>query len=312
MLTPKPRGLLSEAVIDHLRDRGPLPARPVETADHDDDLQLALWTIYELAYRGFDDVDDAMEWDPDLLRVRRDLEHAFETELRSRCAQPETSDVVTALFGVADSDDGPSLAHHVQRKATKEQVLQLLRVRSVYHLKEADPTTWTLPRLTGRPRAALVELQYDEFGGGRPDRVHQELFARGLRACGIDPSSERLVDEAPVQALRQNNALSLFGLHRRLRGASLGHLAAFEATSSVPSRRMARGIQRLGLPDEMAAYYLEHVEADAVHEQLAIREICGPLVEAEPHLTGDVLLGAAVCVALEADLAHHLLEEWGT
>lgn len=310
MLTPKPRGRLSESVIDHLRGRGPLPSAPVETADHDEDLQLALWTVYELAYRGFDDVDDAMEWDPEVLRVRRDLEETFEGELRDRCTQPEVSDVVTALFDIADSDDGPSLAHHVQRKATKEQVLQLLRIRSVYHLKEADPTTWTLPRLSGRPRAALVELQYDEFGAGRPERVHQELFAKGLLACDIDPASARLVDEAPVQALRQNNALSLFGLHRRLRGASLGHLAAFEATSSVPSRRMARGIQRLGLPAAMADYYLEHVEADAVHEQLAIREICAPLVEAEPHLAGDVLLGAAVCVALEADLAEHLLEEW--
>ncbi|WP_235503288.1 iron-containing redox enzyme family protein [Aeromicrobium sp. Root495] len=310
MLTPKPRGRLSEAVIDHLVDRAPLPADPLEVLDHDEDLQLALWTVYELAYRGFDDVDDAMEWDPDLLRVRRDLEQVFEAELRARCTQPETDDVVTALFDIAESDDGPSLAHHVQRKATKEQVLQLLRMRSVYHLKEADPTTWTLPRLTGRARAALVELQYDEFGAGRPDRVHQDLFARGLQACGIDPASRRLVDEAPVQVLRQNNALSLFGLHRRLRGASLGHLAAFEATSSVPSRRMARGIQRLGLPQEMADYYLEHVEADAIHEQLAIREICAPLVEGEPHLAGDVLLGAAVCVALEADLAEHLLEEW--
>ena len=36
----------------------------------DDDVQLALWTLSELHYRGFDGVEDNLEWDVDLLRLR--------------------------------------------------------------------------------------------------------------------------------------------------------------------------------------------------------------------------------------------------
>ena len=50
--------------------------------------------------------------------------------------------------------------------------------RSAYQLKEADPHSWALPRLSGPPKAALVEVQADEYGGGRPERIHAELFAK--------------------------------------------------------------------------------------------------------------------------------------
>src|SRR3546814_12371461 len=93
--------------------------------------------------------------------------------------------------------------------------------------------------------------------------------------------------------------MSMFALRRRLRGASLGHLAAFEATSSAPCRRIVGGVERLGLPQATAHHFDEHVEADAIHEQLAIRNICGTQVEADPRLAEDVLFGAASCLTME-------------
>ncbi len=56
--------------------------------------------------------------------------------------------------------------------------------RSAYQLKEADPHSWAIPRLSGPPKAALVEIQADEYGGGRPDRMHAELFADAMEALG--------------------------------------------------------------------------------------------------------------------------------
>jgi hypothetical protein len=199
----------------------------------------------------------------------------------------------------------------VHRDADRHQVEELLRVRSLYHLKEADPVAWLVPRLGTRTKAALVELQYDEYGGGDPGRLHHHLFEEGLSASGLDGSYGAYVDLAPLEVLEQNNALSLLGLHRRLRGAALGHLAAFEATSSLPSRRMAQGLERLGFPAEMVGYYTEHVEADAVHEQLAVRTIVGALLEEEPELEADVWFGAAVCLDLEDRVARALLARWG-
>ena len=187
-----------------------------------------------------------------------------------------------------------------------------MRVRSVYHLKEADPTSWVIPRLPTAAKAALVELQYDEYGAGDPARLHAHLFARGLAASGLRPEYGAYVDEAPLEVLEQNNAVSMFGLQRRLRGAAVGHLAAFEATSSMPSRRMAQGLERLGFPEELVGYYTEHVEADAVHEQVALRDVCVTLVREEPALEPDVWFGAWACLDLEDRTARRMLEAVGS
>ncbi|GAA1748879.1 iron-containing redox enzyme family protein [Aeromicrobium alkaliterrae] len=311
MLTPKARGPLSAAVLDSFHGSRATAGWDGQEASDEDDLQLTLWALYELAYRGFDDVPADLEWDPGLLALRARLEEVLEERWRRRAESAEVADpFAEGLMAFIEADDGPSVATFVKREATREQALELLRWRSVYHLKEADPTSWTMPRLPVRAQAALAALQYDEYGGGDPARLHRHLFAVGLSESGLRPEEGGYVDDAPAVVLEQNNALSMFGLHRRLRGASLGHLAAFEATSSLPSRAMASGLRRLGLPESMAAYYDEHVEADAVHEQLAVRLICGTLVQDEPETRGDVVLGAFTCLDLEARFATWALERW--
>ena len=57
--------------------------------------------------------------------------------------------------------------------------------RSAYQLKEADPHSWAIPRLRGRPKAALVEIQADEYGGGRPDASTPSSSPR-MAALGLD------------------------------------------------------------------------------------------------------------------------------
>lgn len=314
MLLPKARGELSEALFDALRSEpGEVGRVPNIEPTDGDDMHIALWAMYELHYSGFEDVADEMEWHPGVLGLRRVLERDFESELRAR--QPATTlsePFAEGLFAFIADHDGPSIAAHVQRKADREQVLELLRHRSIYHLKESDPTAWVVPRLPTAPKAALMELLYDEYGGGDPNRLHAHLFAIGLEASGLRADPYAYIDDVPLEILELNNAMSLFGLHRRLRAASLGHLAAFEATSSLPSRRMVQGLARLEFPPEMIAYYEEHVEADAVHEQLAVRTICGALVAEEPQLADDVVFGAFTCLDLEDRYAQRVLAGWAT
>ena len=320
MLLPTPRGPLSEAVCSGLTAPGAFAVDP-SLADRatrgdvlsSDDIQLTLWVAYELHYRGFDDVADEREWEPDVLRLRHALEQVFEAELRQLVPTPSVDDrrdFPTQLREVIETAPGPPLAAHLHRHADREQVLQFLRQRSLYHLKESDPHAFVVPRVGGRAKVALAELLYDEFGAGRPDALHSKLFADALAGAGLDPAYGAYVDETPATTLAVNNLMSLFGLHRRLRGAALGHLAAFETTSSVPCRRIAAGIERVGLPEVVAAYFHEHVEADAVHEQVALRDICGSLVAAEPELAGDVLFGAAACLALDEVAGEELLASW--
>jgi heme oxygenase-like protein len=313
MLTPKPRGALSQTLFELMKARpGELGSLRGARPEHEDDAQISLWTLYELAYRGLEDVEESLEWHPELIALRSSLEHELEARLRERF-EAAVDEVPgwspEAFFRFVEGHDGPSLAAHVHRDADAEQVLDLLRLRSVYHLKESDPVAWLVPRLDDDTKAALAELQYDEYGAGNPHQLHARLFARGLDACGLSSEYGAYVDEVPAEILEQNNAMSLFGLHRRLRGAALGHLAAFEATSSLPSRRIAQGLRRLELPEELAAYYDEHVEADAVHEQLAVRNLCGTLLAHEPNLAPDVFLGAWTCLDLEDRVAFRVLAE---
>ncbi|MCL2541007.1 MAG: iron-containing redox enzyme family protein [Nocardioidaceae bacterium] len=318
MRLPRPRGDLSAQLIDALASG--TPETPALAAGgigdpSTDDVQLALWILYEQHYRGFEDVDPSLEWSPDLLRLRRTLETPFEawicdlTATTVKEATEEGDDVVAQLEHLTRDQSG-ALARHLHREATAEQYRDFLVQRSIYHLKESDPHAWALPRLDGPAKVALAELQYDEYGDGVSARLHSRLFADALEGAGLDPSYGAYVDRASAPTLVANNAMSLFGLHRRLRGAAMGHLAAFEMTSSLPCRRYVQGAERLGLDERVVRYFDEHVEADAVHEQLAARAICGSMVEAEPDLHDDVLLGAAACLVLEGLAGDRLLEEW--
>jgi hypothetical protein len=310
---PTPRGPLTETLFGALRSGDDFFAVLTTLPEaHPDDAALALWVLHQLHYRDFTGVPDDLEWDPQLLRIRALLERDLEERLRSRFTPPTGLSFADDFFEWVAEHDGVSIAAHVHRDATRDQVLELTRVRSIYHLMESDPTAWVVPRLGVRAKAALMELQYDEYGAGDPNRLHHHLFARGMESSGLDPSYGAYIDEASTEVLEQNNAMSLFGLHRRLRGAALGHLAAFEATSSLPSRRMVQGLERLGFPDEFVDYYAEHVEADAVHEQLAVRVIGGGLLAEEPGLEADLWFGAFTALDLEDRFARSVLARWET
>jgi hypothetical protein len=319
MRLPRPRGPFSEHVFAQLVAPEPTPTPFDATSGDvlaDEDAQIALWALYELSFRGFEDVEPDREWSPALLTTRAQVETAFEEALRDLTG-PAVDEVVGESRGVAeqlvalvDGDDGPGLAQYLQRVATEEQYREFLVHRSLYHLKESDPHAFGIPRLDGAPKVALAELQYDEFGGGRPDRLHSTLFARALEGAGLDPTYGAYVDVVPAPTLAVNNAMSLFALHRRLRGALMGHLAAFESTSSLPCKRYSGGAARLGFDSRVSDYFDEHVEADAVHEQLATRSICQRLVDQEPELHRDVLVGAAACLRLEARSGQWMIDAW--
>jgi hypothetical protein len=318
------RGPLSDAVLRGLTgaggdsDHSAFAVTAVSESDdivRDDDIQLALFLLYCSAYGSLPELDPGLEWDPHLITTRRILEDAFERSLRESVPMPELPDptvdaVGRSLFALAAADTGPSLSRYFAKKATSEQVEEMLIQRSVYTLREADPHSWAIPRLTGRPKAALVEIQSDEYGGGRPHRVHATLFANAMRAAGLDATYGAYVDEVPAITLASFNMMSMFGLNRRLLGAIVGHLAAFEMTSSIPCKLYADGLRRLEFDQDVVEYFDEHIEADAVHEQIAARDLAGGLAEDRPDLLADIMFGAAACLTVDGWSGAHMLDAW--
>jgi Iron-containing redox enzyme len=307
---PEPRGAVTEHLLDALpRPAGTMPAAP--EPDGEEDLQLALYLCYELHYRGLPGVDERWEWEPSLLALRGALEREFEAAVRRDVPVPDRAEAMDlALREIEAADDAPSLSRHLERTGTLEEYLEFVVHRSAYQLKEADPHSWALPRLSGGPKAAMVEIQADEYGGGDPRRIHARLFADAMHALGLDSRYGAYVDHLPAVTLATVNLMSMFGLHRRLRGAIVGHLAMFEMTSSVPNRRYATGLRRLGFSGDALEFYDEHVVADAVHENVAAVDLAGGLARQEPTLEPDILWGAAALIELDGRFARHLLGAW--
>lgn len=314
---PRPRGETTAALIETLRGAPrpatfPLPDTPRPLLD--EDLQLALYVLYELHYQGFAEVDRAWEWNPALVGLRGELEQRYLARLeeilpRGEAAAPER--VGDLLFELAAADDGRSLARHLEAHGTQEQFLEFVVHRSAYQLKEADPHSWAIPRLRGSAKSALLEIQWDEYGSGNPERMHSRLFAKAMVALGLDPDYGAYLDQIPASTLAGVNLISLFGLNARLRGALVGHLAMFEITSAIPNRRYGNALRRLNLASPDAVdFYDEHVEADSVHENIAAYDLGGGLARAEPELAGDIVFGARALLALEGMFGDAILSAW--
>lgn len=326
---PTSRGPAGEILLDVLTARADDPDRRIaELGDavdaalaatddllHDDDLQLTLFLFYLLHYGPAPFVVGDWEWHPGLLAVRARIEAEFEHTLRAAVTPPDPApttgaDVSAALFAMTDAVAKPGLAMWAGRNATEEQLREFLVLRTIYTLREADPHSWALPRLRGRAKAAMVEIQSDEYGNGRPGRMHAEIFARTLRGMGLSDEPDHYVDAVPAITLASLNMMSFFGLHRRLRGAVAGQLAAFEMTSSIPNKHYARAFRRHGHGDDVTWYFDEHVEADAVHEQIAGRDLAGGLADDEPELIGDIIFGAAAGIHMDGLVGAHIDDAW--
>lgn len=316
---PEPRGPWSERLfhalvndVDSDIDLQGLSPAPDLLAD--DDLQLALYVAYELHYTGIEGVDERWEWSPSLLRLRAALERYFDAALADlvplECSLEEPTDIGGCLQRLVEQDDGPPLSRFVETQATREQMLEHVIHRSAYQLKEADPHSWAIPRLCGAPKTALLEIQFDEYGSGRPERIHAALFAKTMSRLQLDPAYGAYLHHLPGITLATVNLMSRFGLHRHRRGAIVGHLAAFEMTSSIPNRRYGNALRRLGYDREASDFYDEHVEADAVHENIAAWDLADGLARIEPELASDILFGARALLALENRWAAHLLDCW--
>ncbi len=315
---PEAAGVFSAEILDALRGTdgerrlGQLGAAVADADPYGLDLQLALYVCYELHYRGFADVDPEWEWNPALLGLRGQLERRFLSAVRAAVGPIE--DGATAADEMAKLAIEPAeeigVSYLLRDTGTWDQLREYFVHGSLYHLKEGDPHAFAIPRLTGQAKASFVAIEFDEFGSGRGHQLHQQLFADLMDAAGLDSRYLGYLGDVPGVTLAVVNLMSLFGLHRRWRAAAVGHFAATEITSPPGSARLVQAMERLGAPDACALFYREHVEADAVHEQVVRTDVVGTMVEVDPRLDRDVVFGIRARDAVEGRLGRHLLDSW--
>ena len=314
-LLPMVVGPISSLVMDLLSGTRTSVDGPLDVDGADPyglDLQLALYACYELHYRGFAGVSGSWEWDPVLLGLRSRLERVFLQAVTRDVGDidpDETAEDAMAALSV-EPVNGTGLSHFLRDEGTWEQMREYFVHRSLYHLKEGDPHAFAIPRLIGGAKAAFVAVEYDEYGAGRGERVHQHLFANLLEAAELDGTYLGYLDDVPADTLAVVNLMSLFGLHRDLRGAAVGHFASTEITSPPGSARIVQALERLDAPHCCTLFYREHVEADAVHEQVVRHDVVGNLLAREPALNHDVIFGIRARDVVEDRLADHMMTCW--
>lgn len=69
-------------------------------------------------------------------------------------------------------------------------------------------------------------------------------------------------------------------------------------------------LKRIGAPDPCVHFYAEHVEADAVHEQVVRSGVVDDLLAREPGLERDVVFGMRAFGVVEDRLADHIMSSW--
>ncbi|WP_433662617.1 iron-containing redox enzyme family protein [Nocardia sp. CA-128927] len=309
---PDSRGELSGALVDILQAAPSAGQRFPEAEQADpcgDDLQLALHICYELHYHGFAGVVPGWEWEPELLRFRANLERPFLDMLRRDVkGGNDVADEFAQLL--LEPVDASGIAAYIQKHGQRRQLREYFVHRSIYHHKEGDPHAWVIPRLFGQEKASLVAVEFDEFGGGRGERMHARLYADLLTAADLHDGYLHYLNVVPAPMLSVVNTMSMFGLHCALRGALVGHFAAIEITSSPSARRMVAALESFDAAPECVRFYTEHVEADAVHEQVMRHDVVDNLLTREPDLAESVVFGIQATNLLEDRFADHVLSSW--
>ncbi len=179
---------------------------------------------YELHYRGFASVDPDWEWNPTLLAFRAELERAFLAGVRRDVGPIEPGHTAAAEMDAiaVEPKDGSGPSYFLRDHGTWEQMREYFVHRSLYHLKEADPHAFAIPRLTGTAKAAFVAVEFDEYGAGQGRRMHQQSLADLMDAADLDSTYLRYLDVVPAETLAAVNLMSLFGLHRKPAARPLG------------------------------------------------------------------------------------------
>lgn len=324
---PRQRGPVSQWLVQRLAwseaaSATPQPSEEVVRGSgilSDDDRLMALWVAQGLSCHGFAGVDARCEVDPDVVALRLALEDALESDL-SRVVAPvvarhltsATDDLVRTLFDLprAEFTEAPSIASFARREMSHQQWREMLILKSAYQLKEGDPHTFAIPRLPDEAKLPLLEIQFDEYGNGRLSDQHSRIFAEAMRSVELSDRYGDYCDAWPCEVLAANTALGWWASRREWVGAVAGHLAFIETTSSLPCQEYVAGARRLKLPEQAHRYFGEHVEADAAHEQIAIRQMCTAVAAADPAGTEKVLYGFLSGLYLEGRVAQAAVGAW--
>ncbi|WP_406499706.1 iron-containing redox enzyme family protein [Streptomyces sp. NBC_00846] len=95
-----------------------------------------------------------------------------------------------------------------------------------------------LPLLTGRATAGMAAVEYDEFGAGRAEQVHVQLFADLMADLYLDTSYGRYLDAGSQHILATVNLMSLGQARKERTAGTLVQRVSVTARPSSPASQV--------------------------------------------------------------------------
>jgi hypothetical protein len=287
------------------------------------EIHRALYVLYELNFAAPGNPQAANQFHPFLLRVRNDIERAWERAETSR-AQVTPSDVPgdPARFAAYFKDRCAQhrLARHplfdfLEYKATRAELIEFFMHDRALILRFCDLVSMAMVGADDEVRGELAVNLWDEMGNGDPAMRHTALFRRLLSYVGCEAdrtgaSTEPYVDILDWPGFAGYNLHLFFSLHRRNYLKSVGCLGSAELMDGNQYAKILRGCHRVGLDDaEQLAYYASHVEIDASHGETWLANVLVPLVVKYPEARVESVLGAEMRLNVTADYYDSLLRK---
>jgi len=261
-----------------------------------EDAALALVYLAELRRRGLEGVDDGWDGHPLLATarwtlsgpVRRGLERLADAdEPHPRATGYAVLRQVIAMAARVSTPSQSALACGFGEGFENEVVLT-----AVQRLRERDACASLLPALAGTPRRLLARTVSVAPSDDVDIDGEREAVAAVLRRLDLADSTGANLDELPGPALWRIAVLDHLVTHRSSRAAALGWLAAADALAAAGRFVTGDALRTHGIPAATAQAW------DAcVIGHMSTLEAAEHLVDAEPQLATDVLLGARACVA---------------
>lgn len=271
----------------------------------DDDVALALVCLDELDRRGLEGVPAGWEGHPLLATVRWRLSGPIGRGL-DQLSQDSTlpasgsgCSIVRLVLAMAAA--APEPVTTAPAAGPEESVEEGAVITAVQRLRERDAHLSVLPAFAGTARELLQRASLPAEPPGEDD-APREVIGHVLRAFGAPDRTGAHLSALPGAALWRHAVLRYLATRRSLRAATIGWLVAADALAATGRVVSGDTLRARGFDDETAKRWDRCVIGD-----LATLEAAEHVIDCEPGLAADLLLGARACltsaVAVEDALA---------
>lgn len=265
----------------------------IETNPHKFHAELARFNSRRVALEA-----PSSSWEQDLHRELkyRILEGQFLEGLRSSVMpmakgfDRDADDFVGWFESLANwgPGQGHALFSWLATEASAEQMKWFLTQEAAGEAGFEDLVAYTQVKLPARAKLECARNYWDEMGRGKPKAMHGPLLESMVKGLELHPS----LDNTVWESLALGNTMLGLAMSRHYAYHSIGALGVIELTAPWRAAHVARGMERLGFPRKMRAYFDLHAALDISHSREWNREVIWPLVNEDPNCAVFIAEGA--------------------